>query len=275
VITLGAGTSQVQIDPAAGGRVASARLNGHEVLVGERAGAFSWGSFVMAPFAGRVRRGELHVDGRAHTLPPGLGPHAIHGTTVHRRWQVDHVGLGPGPRHDARLSTALGPDWPWAGRVTQHVALGHDHLELAVEVTSDGDAFPASCGWHPWFRRRLSPTSPAVELHVRPGAMLARDPEGLPSGARVAPTAPPWDDCMVDLDAPPRLVWPGALELELSSSLQHWVLFTEPADALCVEPQTAPPDPFAGPVAIVTPDAPLRAAFAWRWRDGGAPPGAT
>ncbi|HSL58289.1 MAG TPA: hypothetical protein VK866_10650 [Acidimicrobiales bacterium] len=275
MITLEAGTSLVQIDPAAGGRITVAQLSGHDVLVGERAGAFSWGSFVMAPFAGRVRRGALRVDGRDHTLAPGMGPHAIHGTVVHRRWEVEHVGPGEDAVSEVRLGTALGSDWPWAGRVHQRIALAADRLDLTVEVCSDGEAFPASCGWHPWFRRRLAPEAPPVELHVRPRAMLRRDAEGLPSGELVAPTEGPWDDCMVGLDGPPRLVWPGALELELSSPVEHWVLYTEPAEALCVEPQTAPPDPFAGPCAVVTPGAPLTASFTWRWRDLGAEPGAT
>ena len=44
------------------------------------------------------------------------------------------------------------------------------------------------------------------------------------------------------LEAPPRLTWPGALELVLDSPVEHWVLFDERPEAVCVEPQTGPPD---------------------------------
>ncbi|HWG92602.1 MAG TPA: hypothetical protein VNU66_00050, partial [Mycobacteriales bacterium] len=40
----------------------------------------------------------------------------------------------------------------------------------------------------------------------------------------------------------PRLTWPGALALELDSPVEHWVLFDERDEAVCLEPQTGPPD---------------------------------
>ena len=43
---------------------------------------------------------------------------------------------------------------------------------------------------------------------------------------------------------PPRLTWPGVLELDVRSTAPFWVVFDERDDALCVEPQTAPPDAF-------------------------------
>jgi aldose 1-epimerase len=43
-------------------------------------------------------------------------------------------------------------------------------------------------------------------------------------------------------------------------------VFTEPADALCVEPQTAPPGALDVDAAVVEPGAPLTATMTWRWR---------
>ena len=38
------------------------------------------------------------------------------------------------------------------------------------------------------------------------------------------------------------LTWPGALEVVLTSTCDHVVLYDQPRHAICVEPQTGPPD---------------------------------
>ena len=48
------------------------------------------------------------------------------------------------------------------------------------------------------------------------------------------------------LRRPPVLRWPGFLELTIESECPDWVVYTEPVDAMCVEPQTAPPDALNG-----------------------------
>ena len=65
---------------------------------------------------------------------------------------------------------------------------------------------------------------------------------------------------------PPVLRWPGFLELTIESDCPDWVVYTVPADALCVEPQTAPPDALNGDPTIVEPGRPLIAEMTWRWR---------
>ena len=66
--------------------------------------------------------------------------------------------------------------------------------------------------------------------------------------------------------ARPLLRWPGFLELTIESDCPDWVVYTEPRDAMCVEPQTAPPDALNGEPAIVEPGRPLVAEMTWRWR---------
>ena len=72
--------------------------------------------------------------------------------------------------------------------------------------------------------------------------MYERGPDGLPTGALVAPVPRPWDDAFVGMRRPPMLRWPGLLELEIGSTAGVWVVFDERDDGVCVEPQTAPPD---------------------------------
>ncbi len=127
---------------------------------------------------------------------------------------------------------------------------------------------PVSCGWHPWWRRDLRVGGP-LELHVELGARWERDRDGIPSGALVPAGDRPalgWDDCFTELGGPPVLCWPGAVEVTIESDCEHLVVFDQPATAICVEPQTAPPDAFnLGRAALVEPGRPLVARSRWSW----------
>ena len=99
-------------------------------------------------------------------------------------------------------------------------------------------------GWHPWFRRRLE-RGGELELDVDLSAarLYTRDADGLPTGELTPPSDGPWDDCFTVAGAI-ALRWPGALTLRLEHDCPSLVLYTEPAHAACVEPQTGPPDVF-------------------------------
>ena len=67
-------------------------------------------------------------------------------------------------------------------------------------------------------------------------------------------------------------MWPGVLSLELTSSASFWVVYDEPEEGICVEPQTAIPDAvnLAASIAgtgLATPEPgdPLTAGMRWRW----------
>jgi aldose 1-epimerase len=261
-ITLRSGEAAMQLDLDAGGRITQFAVGGVELLAHvDVASPFHWGSFVMAPWAGRVRNGRFTLDGREHHLPVNWGPHAIHGTVVDRPWWVaDLTGSS------AVIDCPLDDRWPWRGYVRQVLRLGDSIAEFRVEVHADDHAFPATVGWHPWFRRRLVPDGAPVEVHLDAESMLVRDSTGIPTGER-GPVAPqPWDDCFDGVRWPITLTWPDALSLAISGDTRYGVVYTEPLDALCVEPQTGPPDAFNLEPFLVRPGDPLAATMTWAWR---------
>jgi aldose 1-epimerase len=254
------------IDLAHGGRLASFVVDGRELLVTRGFGPIGWGSFPMAPFAGRVRDGRFAFRGKTYQLAIEMPPHAIHGTVLDRAWH--HLD-------ERMIGTDLGPDWPFKGRVVQQFELHDGRLDFRLEVQAD-EPMPASIGWHPWFRRRLLSggggegmpvaSDPPLELDLDAGSMYLRDEAGIATLERVDPPPGPWDDCFTALRRPPVLRWPGFLELTIESDCRDWVVYTMPTDAVCVEPQSAPPDALNMRPVVVEPGKPLVAKMRWTWR---------
>lgn len=266
MIELAAGAAVAALDPEAGGRLAQLTVDGLDLLVERQESPTQWGCFPMAPWAGRIRNGRFTWEGTDYQLPRNKAPHAIHGVTHDRPWTV--VGATD---TTASLRIDLDDRWPLGGSVTQAFELEPDRLHLRMEVHAGDHPMPASCGWHPWFRRRLGRGAP-LELDFRAGMMWHKDDEGIPSGAVTSPGPPPWDDCFTDMVDPPELRWPGALEVVIESHCTDWVIYTEPEHAVCVEPQTGPPDVFnlepaeAAPGTDGGPDHPVIATASFVWR---------
>lgn len=196
MIVLTTGDATARLDPQAGGRLASLVVGDAERLVtgSKQDDPMVWGCYPMAPWAGRLRRGRLHFEGRTYPLPIDAEPHAIHGTVYRRAWVVDEEGS---------MATGLGADWPFAGHARQRITLEPGRLRCRLELHAD-TPMPATIGYHPWF-------AVPVELDV-----------------------------------------------------DHWVLYT-PDHAVCVEPQTGPPDGTHLEPHVVEPGAPLVLSMDLSW----------
>jgi aldose 1-epimerase len=232
-----------------------------------------WGAFPMAPWAGRVRDGELTWRGRTHRLPTPKPPHALHGLVARVPWEVTRQD-----RSSVTLRRDLGRDWPWPGHATIRYELTPTRLAVQLAVHADGEGedavMPAWCGLHPWFPRRL-PGPDGQDVPVRVGlrarAMLVRDEAGIATEreVRVPPGAgneTPVDDCFVDVDWPVTLTWPGVLRLDVRADSRYAVVFTEREAAVAAEPQTGPPDATAlGEEHVVRPGHPHRLTTTWTW----------
>jgi aldose 1-epimerase len=97
--------------------------------------------------------------------------------------------------------------------------------------------------------------------------MYRRDQDGIPNGELVPVGPHPWDDCFTRLGDPPAVLrWPGAITVTLETSCPCVVVFDEPEHAICVEPQTGPPDAFTLDPAVVRPGERLLATATWSWQ---------
>ncbi|MGW2746991.1 aldose epimerase family protein [Streptomyces sp. NPDC001450] len=261
-ITLTAGDAEVVVRPGNGGRIGGLRIGGVELLrQGER-----FGCFPMVPWCGRIREGRFLDGATVRQMPLNAPPHAIHGTARDGDWRTARVGA-----HEAVITHDLADPWPHRGRVTHVVTLTEDSLTLTMSVEAYDDSFPAQIGWHPWFHRRLEGEDGTVGADVRldftPAWQEERGADHLPTGNRVDRKPGPWDDCFgmpggVDV----TLTWPGQLELKVTSREEWVVVYDEQAEAVCVEPQTGPPNGLNTLPRLVTPLEPLEATTTWSWR---------
>jgi aldose 1-epimerase len=268
LVTLRAGPAEAVLDPGAGGRIAALRVDGVDLLVTRGDGPLTWGAYPMVPWAGRLRDGMLRWDGSALALPTDLlPPHAIHGTLIDAAWEIG----APAGDAAAILEAPLGDAWPFGGRAVHRVSLTDETLTATLEVHADGRPFPAIAGWHPWFPRTLQGPGAAmgdpVEVEVRARGMLRRGDDYLPTGEVVPVPAGPLDDCLVGVTSAPVVRWPGAFEITIESDAAYWVVYTQHADGVCVEPQTGPPNGLnTGDFTLVEPGRPLIASMTLRWR---------
>ena len=246
---------RARVDPEAVGRLASLRIDGRELLLNSGEDAMAWGAYPMVPWAGRVRDGVFTWDGERYSLPLGLPPHAIHGTVYTAPWAV----LGEG-----ELAADLGDAWPWKGRVESCFELAEDSLTWHMRVEASDRPMPVVLGWHPWFRRDLG--GGPVVLDFWAERMYVRDEFGIPVGDPQTPSDGPWDDCFCEMTSNPELRWPCGLKLEVTSSCNHWVIYDMPEHALCVEPQSGPPDAFnSGGYEVAEPGKPVEHWMRLRW----------
>jgi aldose 1-epimerase len=262
MIELVNGDARVVVDPDLGGRIVSLEVGGLHLLLtpDDDPGGMHWGSFVMAPWAGRTRLGAFTFEGRSYQLDINATPHAIHGTVRDRVWTVDAATTTR-----VALRCDFGPEWPFAGWAEQTIELRPAGVELGLVMHSSGGPMPAIGGWHPWWRRQLSVGHP-VRLDLPARSILVRDADGIATPQRVAPPPGPWDDCFTDLDGPPVLHWPGALELAIESDCPWVVVYDEPAESVCVEPQSGAPDGLNHAPAVAHPGRPVVVHSFWSWR---------
>ena len=259
MITLSSSNVEVVIDAEHGSRLSSLRFGETELLVQRiHDDSFSWGCYPMAPWAGRTRNGIFVHQGTSVQLPINSAPHAIHGLVHDAVWRM--VNTSP---TSATLRVELDQRWPFAGWVEHRISVDSTsvNLQLTVHSTDRSDetnSMPAQVGWHPWFVR-------PVQLEAEFKTIYVRDSDGIAGAQRAQQQhdvmQSPLDDCFTDAVTTPLLHFENGLTVRLESDCSHWVVYNELSHAICVEPQSGPPNGLNSEPLVVSPDHSLTRFF--------------
>jgi len=229
---------------------------------------------VLFPFPGRIGHGRFRFLGREYRLPAvdGFG-NALHGQVVGKPWQVTTCTEH---RAEARFRASEGLDsrilpglWP----SDYEVSVGYDirggvlTCSFVVQNVDRKRLLPCGFGLHPYFRvPQGGGTAGAWTITVPAGCVWELDAHLLPTGRRVAVhgnadlrggrpfSEMELDHVFGDLDSRDgfftvtlrdpeagRTVW-----MRCSEVFRQCVVFTPPhRQAICIEPYTCVPDPFA------------------------------
>ncbi len=235
------------VSPHLGGRLSSIVAFGRELLItkNNETNLQKWGCYPMAPWAGRVRNGVFTHNAKQHNLEINMPPHAIHGTVLDRPWETTSTS-----HSSVTMQIDLGNQWDFSGEVIQTISVKNNMIDFKLILSTNDATMPGQVGWHPWFARPCTFTTNFKKMYVR-------DQSGIPSGELIAPTAGPFDDCFTDSQQAPVIKFDNNLRLEIQSDCTHWVVYDEPQHAICIEPQSGPPDGFNLEPQIITPKTPL------------------
>lgn len=202
---------------------------------------FSWGAYVLAPWANRIEAAPMRAAGRPVDLPANFPDgSAIHGQVYDLPWQS----------HGTRMTVAGGGDgWPWRYEAEADAHADGATLRLAYRlVNASRGPMPAGLGLHPWWRRPLEVRIPAWSVYPTttdspPEAEPVQGPLDRRTLGRMADGV---DAAWTDLDEPAvELHWPESgisVTMRASGPTIH-VVAASPAerDAVAVEMQTHAP----------------------------------
>lgn len=291
VLSSGTGVEAVFV-PAVGMLGTSLTIDGIELLAPRHGieGYVEKGSTLgiplLHPWANRLSAVRQQVGGAAWDVrvgDPGVHPDknglAMHGLVAGLDAFVVEVveASGDDSRLTARLVWDEGLDrfasFPFAHELVVAVSLRGHVLRIATTLTAGEREVPVAFGWHPWFE------FPDVareewELHSPLSQRAVLSDLSIPTG-EVADAPPPsgrlgetfLDDVFLDVpegaevrvDAGDR-----GVTVRYVSGYDVAVLFAPlDADTICIEPMTAPTDPFAGrfPLRCAAPGESVAAVF--------------
>lgn len=293
LITLERGRTRVVVAPTFGGRIAQFALrDGADWLpllyeppepMAER-DPLLWGSYALVPWPNRIAGGAFTFEGTAYSVPRNDGANALHGFGYTAPWIVEEAS-----RDACMMSLQMPPEWPFGGRASQRIEALDDGVRQRVTLYADQQPYPCGIGWHPWFRREVTP---GEAFRVLVDADERYELDGMIPTGRLLPVegdfdlrgytavgARRLDDCYGSVRGPLGVRWDD-VEVTMTSSANagHAVVYSQHPDAVCIEPQTCAIDAFnlaerghadAGR-QVAAPGRPFVAETEWRWRSGAA-----
>ena len=257
IIEIASGKHKLVIDSIAGGRATQWFVDDLQILGPKGDHPLIGGWYLMAPWAGRIRDNQVVYKGKNYPQEVNFQNWAIHGTVLFNEGQI---------RNQSETSVEIvhetNDKWPVKMEIVQKWSITNNFVKCQVTVSSASGEFPAEIGWHPWFKRQLEKGKPA-KFGIEAISQYEKDENFFTLNKTKQIGIPPFDDAFDVPTGKGFIEWPDALRIDFSSDVDTFVIFDEPEDVFCIEPQTGPPDAVNHPRNIVSPGKPLEASVKW------------
>jgi aldose 1-epimerase len=258
-------------EPERGGRLVSWHVDDVELLGSNGEDPVAYGMYAMAPWAGRIEDNTIRVAD-ARRMGVNLqedfradinhDPWAIHGTCF-----TDPID---GFEIDGSLvrTSQVVARWPWRAELITEWRIHDGGFETQLMLRAE-EPSPVILGWHPWFRKVIRGAT--AEWSMESAVMGVRQ-GAFPSGRWLAKseTVGPYDDVFNSPTCSAQIRWPGVIDLTIESSHPWFVVYDEPADVFCIEPQTNIPnafrEPHAGEPDVADAGVTVLLTNRWGWR---------
>lgn len=253
-ITLRDGDAQATVAPL-GAELRTWSVGGRDLLWTADPAWWPKVSPILFPIVGRVRDGEMRVDGRTYQMPS-------HGFAASRVFEIveqscDRVRL------TLASDDATRAHYPFEFMLALSYRLRGEELAAAIEVENTGDgAMPYACGFHPAIRWPFAGGAPndyAIVFEkeeradipvITPGAMFSNMTRPAPlEGRRLRLPSDVFEQealCFIDVNSSSlRFEAPdGAAVTMRTDDFPHYAFWSKPgAPYLCLEPWTGHGDP--------------------------------
>lgn len=264
-LKIGNSFQELLFDTAQGARATSWKLDGIEVLALPTSADLFGGNYVMAPWAGRIEGAAIDFKGASYPQPINHFPWAIHGSTPFNSPSiVEQTESRVVFTHN--LDNEL-PTWPKGFTVLHSWETKGAELFTEIVVNSSELDFPAVVGWHPWFLRTLA-NGDVSSYGVSATHVFEVDDSKIVTGELGKIEAGPWDCAFLAPSGKAFIEWGNSFRIEINTNSEFFVVYDEPDDCVCIEPQSGPPNGsnLSSPDFnhLVTPTNPLILSATWK-----------
>lgn len=263
LLKITSGPNQLSIDPDYGGRAVSWKISGVEVLAPAGENPIVGGWYLMAPWVGRLENNQISFNGNTYLQKTNFQHWAIHGTFPFQSCEIISIA-----EDSIALRQSSTSDWLEAADIDCVWKVTNKGVQTQATVTTQGRSFPASIGWHPWFRRKLE-AGEAAEYKLEAFEKFHVNHEMIIDGTTTDNFCGPFDDSFYVPSGKASIAWPGFYAIDIESSAKYIHLY-EARNSVCIEPETAPPNGVnlleLELAQLVTFDNPLHISVNWNIR---------
>ncbi len=255
-ISISQGDNKLVIDPVQGGQVLECHIGKYQILAPKSENPLVGGWYLMAPWAGRLENNQITYKNQSFPQNINFEKWAIHGTVAFEEGKiVSHQN------DSVEIVHKSNNNWPVKAEIKQKWFVTNKFIRCSAEIKVDQE-FPVQLGWHPWFKRDIG-NGQFAKYGIEAVSQYVRTKDFVTLNETKEIGIPPFDDAFHVPSGKGFIEWPKALRLDFQFDHQTFVIFDEPLDSFCIEPQTGPPNACNHALFVATPDKPLTASVKW------------